>query len=163
MTIAFVQDTLCAGCGRFSLTKSQKTYFDERVSGPAFAVDQLVGLYWPRPQLKQQQRELQRLYKRCWKICLSWWSFSIAYTTNGTYPHYHRLVPCSSPEHKKKIATGDPWENQPLLTQSSDSFWLPNGHNSAAIWNFRYASYTLCRYSVSSLFCWSEWVSEWVV
>jgi len=64
VTIAFVEDTLCAASGRVSLTtystaKSQKTYFDEQVSGPAFAVDQLVGLYWPRPQLRQQQQELQ--------------------------------------------------------------------------------------------------------
>ena len=50
------------------VAKSQKNYFDKYVRGSPFHVDQLVWLYWPRPPLRQQKRQLQRLWSGPWRI-----------------------------------------------------------------------------------------------
>ena len=81
-----------------SVAKVQKTYFDKHIRGSAFAVHQLVWLYWPRPPIRQQKKKLQRLWTGPWQIIsfITPLVVKIRHVTNNkTHTvHIDRLSPC---------------------------------------------------------------------
>ena len=81
--------------------KTQKTYFDRLVKGPAFHVGQHVWLYWPKPKQRQNYRKLDRLWTGPYLIL----SFKTSVVCRIEHVHTHkrqvvhidRLTPCRSP------------------------------------------------------------------
>ena len=81
-----------------SVAKTQKVYYDKHVKGPAFAVDQLVWLYWPKPPLRQKFRKLVKLWTGPWRIVAFKTSVVVVIQhlqrkTKQTV-HVDRLLPC---------------------------------------------------------------------
>jgi len=84
-----------------SAAKTQKTYFDKLVKGPAFHVGQHVWLYWPKPKQRQKNRKLDRAWTGPYVIL----SFKTSVVCCIEHVHTHkrqavhtdRLTPCMSP------------------------------------------------------------------
>jgi len=84
-----------------SSAKTQKTYFDKLVKGPAFHVGQHVWLYWPKPKQRQKNRKLDRAWTRPYVIL----SFKTSVVCRIEHVHTHkrqlvhidRLTHCMSP------------------------------------------------------------------
>ena len=101
--------------------RSQKSYFDARVKTLSFTTGQLVWLYWPRPQVRQQTRKLTHLWVGPFRVVKfeSEIVVTIEHIRTGKFQtvHVDRLVPCSS----------IPTIITPARTQSSQNISHPSG------------------------------------
>ena len=97
--------------------KTQKQYYDKRVSEKKFQTGQLVWLYWPNPPVRQKFKKLQQVWTGPWRIV----EFKtdvvviIQHTQKRTKQtvHVNRLTPCTSPE-PQNLTTFDPPPEEPL-------------------------------------------------
>ena len=80
--------------------RTQKSYFDARAKTISLTVGQLVWLYWPRPQVRQQKRKLTQLWVGPFRV-IDFKSDIVVRiqhirTNKFQTVHVDRLVPCSS-------------------------------------------------------------------
>jgi len=84
-----------------SVARRQKTYFDNHVKGPTFAVDQHIWLYWPRPLIRQKNKKLTQIWTDPWKIVqfISLLVVKIQHTSSNKVQtvHIDRLALCRLP------------------------------------------------------------------
>ena len=114
--------------------KVQKTYFDQQVRGPPFAVNQRVWLYWPRPQVRSKYKKLCPLWDGPWIIVKFRSSIVVViqHELSGKRQtvHIDRLTPCRLPE---AIQSGP--AEQTVTQQLAQTISAPpmTEHQSAAV------------------------------
>jgi len=81
-------------------SKTQKSYFDERVRAVSLTKGQLVWLYWPKPLLRQQNRKLTQLWFGPYRITNFKFEVVVEIQHIKTHKtqivHVDRLVPCTT-------------------------------------------------------------------
>ena len=107
--------------------KTQKTYFDARVKAISLRVGQLVWLFWPRPQARQQAKKLTHLWVGPYKITEFKSEVVVVVqhlkTGKSQTVHVDRLVPCHSVSEiinpPKQLSSSSP--QQVALTSTHES------------------------------------------
>ena len=95
---------ICKATNAFA--KTQKTYFDRLVKGPAFHMGQHVWLYWPKPRQRQNYCKLDRVWTGPYLI-LSFKTSVVCRiehvcTHKRQVVHIDRLTPCRLPITQQK-------------------------------------------------------------